>query len=572
MAESHKKPQGPSPSIRKIMQYLLCLLLPILAAGSGFIFFSVNSSQEHARRRVAAAVESQLGELDATLSSINFYITESLMKNAFVQRILTSQDVHERNMAARELQEEIDRQSNFWTGGFSFMLCAPGQNMTVTRYDSGASYLDCLDIRRQLEQRAFDGAVQNSLLWHPIEVNGQPYLYQQYALNGCAIAYWISCGNAFSLIENSILSPEGMCVVLDRESRPFPGSQGLEQWTGPDGRIQPDRQGVAGIFRMRRADIQLLVVDEAFTVQDSEIVLLSFFIVTLLIVMGFSLYALFYFHRYIEEPFRQFQEHINDYANQQKAIRRRGFAELYEAVEAFDSLKKQLEELKIDVYEERLALARTELEYFQLQIKPHFFVNCFSILFGMAQKKDYARIQKFCLKLSSYIRYLFRDGLRTVPLQDELAMIREYLDIQDIRHRTESALEEFIEPELSQAQIPPLLLLTFVENSVKHASSSTAHLFVKITVSRCQAQEEPALCLCVLDNGDGIPEENLEEMNALANTLDFTGPYNGRHIGTLNVYKRLSLLYGSRYSLHIGNQDGHACVKIRIPWTNPPAE
>lgn len=571
MAQAHKKTQDPSPSIRKIVRYLLCLLLPILAAGSAFIFFSVNASQERARGRVAAAVESQLAELDATLSSINFYITESLIKNTFVQRILTSQDVHERNVAARELQEEIGRQSKFWASGFSFMVCAPGQDMTVTQYDSGTSYSDCLEICRRLERQAAAGTVQNSLLWRPMEVHGRAYLYQQYAINGCAIACWIPCSGAFSLVQNSILSPDGMCVVLDGEGSPLPGSQGLEQWIGPDGRVRPEGQGAAGVFEMRRADIQLLVIDGAVTVQDSEIVLLSFFIVTLFIVLAFSLYALFYFHRYIEEPFRQFQDHINDYANQQKTIRRRGFAELYEAVEAFDSLKKQLEELKIDVYEDRLALARTELEYFQLQIKPHFFVNCFSILFGMAQKKDYVRIQKLCLKLSAYIRYLFRDGLRTVPLQDELAVIREYLDIQNIRHHTESALEEFVDPELSQAQIPPLLLLTFVENSVKHAASGTEHLFVKITVARCQAQGEPALCLCVLDNGPGIPAEALAEMEALTGQPDFSGENTGRHIGTANIIKRLSLLYGSRYTLRVGNQDGHACVKIRIPWTQPPA-
>ena len=290
--------------------------------------------------------------------------------------------------------------------------------------------------------------------------------------------------------------------------------------------------------------------------------MITFFCVTLLIILAFSLYTLTYFHRYIETPFQEFQQHVNNYASVRRHVKKRGFAELDEAVEAFDSLQMQLQELKIDVYEEKLALARTELEYFQLQIKPHFFVNCFSIIFGMAQKKDFSRIQEFCLKLSNYVRFLFRDGFTMVTLREELSVIREYLDIQNIRHRTENQMQDSIEEALLSREIPPLLLLTFVENAVKHAELNAWNLTVCILVSRLEEQQK--LRFIVKNNGSKFPDEYLELLNDPAYYLD-GGSHGGRGVGIRNIHKRLSLIYGNRFSLHFYNSNKGACVEILLP-------
>ena len=51
-------------------------------------------------------------------------------------------------------------------------------------------------------------------------------------------------------------------------------------------------------------------------------------------------------------------------------------------------MSRQIEKLRIDLYEEKLAVAQTEMEYYQLQIKPHFFVNCFSLIHAMAKSRS----------------------------------------------------------------------------------------------------------------------------------------------------------------------------------------
>ncbi len=92
---------------------------------------------------------------------------------------------------------------------------------------------------------------------------------------------------------------------------------------------------------------------------------------------------------YIQQPLENFINHVDEYTKCRQSVKRGGIRELNDALEAFDGLSSQIEKLRIDLYEEKLVLAQTEMEYMQLQIKPHFFVNCFSLIHAMAQKQEY---------------------------------------------------------------------------------------------------------------------------------------------------------------------------------------
>ena len=86
--------------------------------------------------------------------------------------------------------------------------------------------------------------------------------------------------------------------------------------------------------------------------------------------MGVSVYTLQYYRRYVQIPLDHFVRHVGEYAAQRQTVKRGGIQELNDAVEAFDDLSRQIKKLRIDLYEEKLALAQTEMEYYQLQIKP----------------------------------------------------------------------------------------------------------------------------------------------------------------------------------------------------------
>lgn len=555
-----------SPSLRKILLLLVLLLVPIFLAGAGFLVYSMLDAREIGKDRITAAARSQLDELDESLSRVNLYLTETLLSNPLTAKISESEDAHDRYVAARSLWDEFDRQNNFWAGDFNLMFYCPSRSITVSRFDSATDYADNDELRTLVKSYVDRlSAGESRLLWQPVAVNGSAYLLQIYAYRGNFVACWLSCANAFSILRDAALSQEGFYAVLDGSGSPVLGWDELKERniTLSGGEVQSSGWNeYCEIFDMHRANLRLLVDDIPYLDQESLVYLLAFFCVILLIILAFAIYTLTYFHRYIETPFRQIQNHISDYVSVRESVKRRGFAELDEAVDAFDSLTKQLNDLKIDVYEEKLVLARTELEFYQLQIKPHFFVNCFSIIFGMAQKKDYARIQEFCLKLSNYVRYLFRNGFTRVTLGEELAVIRDYLQIQDIRHRTENQMMDHVDGGLLSREIPPLLLLTFVENAVKHADAG--NLTVCIGASALEGEEERKLRFTVGNNGSKFPEEQLARLNSPAIFLEKANP-EGRGLGVRNIWKRLSLIYGSRFSLTFSNTEHGALVEILIP-------
>jgi two-component system sensor histidine kinase YesM len=135
----------------------------------------------------------------------------------------------------------------------------------------------------------------------------------------------------------------------------------------------------------------------------------------------------------------------------------------------FNTMISQIEELKIHVYEEQISKQRAELKHLQLQINPHFFMNSLNILYNLAQVRKFEPIQEMTMHLVHYFRYMFQSHQSLVLLKDELLHIRHYLRIQQMRFPDTFSCEIAIPPYLESTAIPPLMIQTVVENSVKYA-------------------------------------------------------------------------------------------------------
>ena len=70
----------------------------------------------------------------------------------------------------------------------------------------------------------------------------------------------------------------------------------------------------------------------------------------------------------------------------------------------------RIQDLKIEVYEKELDRKQMELSNLQLQIRPHFLLNTFNLIYTLAQRGQEKDVQQVILYLSDYFRYLFRSG------------------------------------------------------------------------------------------------------------------------------------------------------------------
>ncbi|RTE11455.1 sensor histidine kinase [Paenibacillus whitsoniae] len=231
--------------------------------------------------------------------------------------------------------------------------------------------------------------------------------------------------------------------------------------------------------------------------------------------------------------------------------------------QTFNHMMAQIEELKIHVYEEQLSKQKAELQHLQLQINPHFFMNSLNILFNLAQVKNYALIQEMTLCLVRYFRFMFQSNLTFVSLREELQHVRNYVRIQELRFPESLKCSIDVPDFLENVPIPPLVIQSFLENSIKHSVTLEEPVYISVSIDLKENGLDPFIEIVIRDTGKGFSEHVLSMIRS-GNTVH---DEQGEHIGIWNVRKRLQLLYGGKASIscYNGYPQG-AVVEIKLPY------
>lgn len=232
----------------------------------------------------------------------------------------------------------------------------------------------------------------------------------------------------------------------------------------------------------------------------------------------------------------------------------------------FNQMAEQIELLKIDIYEEQLRVQRAEYQHLQIQINPHFYMNCLNIIYNLAALKDYKSVQKLSLHLADYFRFLMQSHRTFVKLEDEIGHIGHYLEIQKLRYVTKLDYEVRIQPQHLSVELAPLMIQPFVENSVIHGYNRRVQdgsLF-RILIHSEDDPDRPDqyVRIIVEDNGAGFPKEMLRDLQSNVH-LSGTGE---QHLGIWNILRRFKMLYGDDGKIVFRNSEQNgAIVEIQLP-------
>ena len=271
------------------------------------------------------------------------------------------------------------------------------------------------------------------------------------------------------------------------------------------------------------------------------------------------------YYQHLMAPLKTFVEGISNMEEEQMLNEdgKNNVLELEVVSDRFRGLLRKIQSLKIAIYEKELSEKKAELEYMQEQIRPHFFLNCLSLIHGMADKSAEKDIVYITKVLSEYIRYNYQESGKERRLQDEIEHVKKYMEIQKLRYGEEAFRFEVIQEEVGEeVTIPALVLQTLVENAVVHGVNLDHLVEISLYVTMENYNGEEYLYVCVSDTGRGFSEEVLK---ALAEDIPIV--YGGRkHIGLQNVRRRLELLYGQKAELSVQNMGEHcgAVVEVRI--------
>lgn len=227
--------------------------------------------------------------------------------------------------------------------------------------------------------------------------------------------------------------------------------------------------------------------------------------------------------------------------------------------ETFNSMMQEIKNLQIEQYEKELETQRFKLLSLQSQIRPHFYLNCLKNLYALAEKEQYEGIKSAILALSNHFRYVFSANETKVELRRELNYLKNYVELYRYNFFRLILLQTEISEETLNFLIPPISLLTFLENSVKHGNKMVGALKIEISTRIIYVDGEQKLNLTFKDNGDGFSDEALKNLNKEELQFTDTG-----HVGIYNVVYRCRLLYPEGFYIAFWN-DGGAVVDMYFP-------
>ena len=227
-----------------------------------------------------------------------------------------------------------------------------------------------------------------------------------------------------------------------------------------------------------------------------------------------------------------------------------GSREIIELSQSFNLMVSHIDELIRRTYLAELSEKSARLTALESQLNPHFLYNTLQAISTEALLNDQPQINKMITSLASNLRYTIKSE-DLVPLKNEMVYVNNYIYLQKIRMDDNLQVNIRIDPDTEEFLIPKISIQTLVENSIIHGiSPATGSIQIDISAKRV----ENYIHICVRDNGNGIPEEQLSLLYADFERQDKTGSTGG--IGLVNLYTRLKLLYPQPATLDIRSKPG----------------
>ena len=194
----------------------------------------------------------------------------------------------------------------------------------------------------------------------------------------------------------------------------------------------------------------------------------------------------------------------------------------------------------------RASLSDARLHALELQIQPHFLFNTLNAISALVRTERNDAAVEMMTRLSEILRYtLDRAGQQRVALEEELTMLRRYLEIQHARFSDRMSFHFDVAPDATRAAVPTLLLQPLAENAVRHGIAMSASAG---TIEIRARRENDRLRIDMFNSG----------------TLDAV-PQHG--IGLRNTIARLEHLYGNEARFELARSEDGVVASLSIPWS-----
>lgn len=543
-------------SLNMLIKLITYSMVIILIFSSIYIYFVTKNTLDSQIVNIGNSAVTIAGHtIDQKLLSIDDFVFELMYNNSAVSELnMGTLDELSSYTAKAVIQEDLERIARLHSID-GIMLYSP-QGQTAERIVHSVS-----SVLFQSNLKVVDSLIGSidegrpislpKSEWFLLYIDEQVYLARMFLLNQAYLCIWFR--------------EELMTDVLLQSS---PSSQIGGEYYLEDGVAAAQKSdGNSRVLRYPSAAGDFTVSLTAFRADFDMNYIFAMLGLGVFLVSSIAL-ILFLSRRIMYRPLQSFSQTMQRIGDGNLAVRMNETSHVYDFNEiyaVFNQLIDNIQTLKLDVYEKELSKQRVEQQFLHIQLRNHFFLNCLNILYALAQTKDCELIQQMVLYLVGYFRHISQDGMKPVSLLSEIEHVKDYISIQQIRFPGRIQFNYTMDAELESFLVPPLIILTFIENSIVHAQGPKRSIMcIDMELIAKKKSDGTYLCIHISDNGRGFTSEQLKMLNAPVADVQI-GTEHG--IGIHNIRNRLNLLYGNKALLIISNAPlGHgAVIEMELP-------
>lgn len=243
-----------------------------------------------------------------------------------------------------------------------------------------------------------------------------------------------------------------------------------------------------------------------------------------------------------------------------------GRDEIDELAKHFNSMLFKVKDLISQLLRKQLVAKESEIKALQSQINSHFIYNILESIRMLAEVEQKREIGDAIFSLGKLMRYSMHWKDNYVNLEEEVALVRNYILLINIISDFKVELTIKVDKELQAYKIPKMSIQPLVENAVNHGIEPKGN---KGRISITAVVSDNCMVIEIMDNGMGIEEEKLIRINNIlySDNFDEDETFGKNGIGLINVHQRIHLFCGKQYGLIINSKiNEFTRVVIRLPY------
>ena len=280
-----------------------------------------------------------------------------------------------------------------------------------------------------------------------------------------------------------------------------------------------------------------------------------FMLGTLILTLAAAIVASWCVSKQVVRPIRQIisvMKRIEDSPGAEKALcPLSGIEEINQLSLEFNQLMEKVDASAEKIYQEQRQRRHNEVRLLQAQIVPHFLYNTLGMISALIKLDRREDAQEALQNLATFYRKSLSGGSERIPLDEEIELTRSYLALQRMRYIEYIDYTIRHDARTGRVIVPKLLIQPLVENVLNHGLCTDGKKCL-ITIETRWEDEGRGCAIIVHDTGRGMSAERLEQLRESMRSESSLS----QSFGLLNVYQRMKLVYGERFSMHVDSREG----------------